>query len=696
MSYYKKIIISVCCILSLAVSLFAPLQKNIVSADLDKPIVTFACLSDLHNQGPIITNDNSNIRGTISDTIDGMKYDEENVDFVVVGGDVSSDNQTSESKMYRILDMVQDKLTELTPKTMWITGNHDYNAGESSYNSADYYNRYTQPTMGEVADENDIYIENYKGIDYICSYHYKVNDIDFICMSNSYEILEGGKQHYNYTYSDGAYEWLEDMLFSIGTEKPVFIIGHFPFRDSNSLSSPDKGLLEESGRKLKAILSGYPNAFYLYGHDHATDTAYIRTDTAQRVTEYDEFGNVLNAPKQDDSDPEESQHVNDTIVWKFTPLDGGYIVTNTANGRNLDVGVNLTTSDDRVIWNVTEDGGVVTITKADDAAGNGVYYSTNSGTFSYGANGSKTALALFECVKDGQEASYIKSNKFDENKEYVLIADKNKALTNKNITLHASNDRMLALEVEVKEDASGNVTLEVPEEEDKEQNGEQDDPVKYGKKSFTSLFMGSMRYYNNSIDGWVHENNSKVVQAMMVYVYADRIVFSMKNYGTQDAGSWDIEPYTVYMKVKDLPTPEPDDSNDSTVPDAPVTTAPVTTVPTEAPMITAPVNPVIETPEPVSVIARTNIKSVKINKKLKKAVITVKKIPGIKGYRVLVSTNRKFKGKSVKSVYSKGNTITISKLKVKKNYYIKACGYNNINGKKVFGRFSAVKKLKVK
>lgn len=690
MSTYKKMIISWCCILSLAASFIVPLQKNIVSADSEKPIVTFACLSDLHNQGPIITGDNSEIRGTISDTIDQMNYDEENVDFVVVGGDVSSDNQTSESKLYRILDMVQDKLTELSPKTMWITGNHDYNAGESSYNSADYYNRYTGPTMGEVADEDDIYIENYKGIDYVCSYHYKVNDIDFICMSNSYEILEGGKQHYNYTYSDGAYEWLENMLWNIGTEKPVFIIGHFPFRDSNSLSSPDKGLIEASGQRLKEILSGYPNVFYLYGHDHATDTAYIRTETAQRVTEYDEFGNVLNAPKQDDSDNDDTISVSGTIVWKFTPQDGGYIVTNTANGLNLGVGVNLTTSEDNVVWNVTDDGGTVTITKADDSAGNGVYYSTNSGTFSYGANGSRTSLELFECVKDGQETSYMKAAKFDENKEYVLVADKNKALTNRNITLHATNDRMLALEAERQENVSGSITLKVPEDEEQngEQNGGQDNPVKYGKKSFTTLFMGSMRYYNNSIDGWVHENNSKVVQAMMVYVYNDRIVFSMKNYGTQDAGSWDIEPYTVYMKVKDTPTPAPTDST--------VTDAPVTPAPTDASVITPPVNSVISPPEPVSSLARANIKSVKVNKKSKKVVITVKKISGIKGYRALISTNKNFKSKNTKSILSKGNKITFSKLKAKKNYYIKVCGYKTINGKKIYGRFSAVKRLKVK
>ncbi|MEG1546864.1 MAG: LamG domain-containing protein, partial [Bacteroides sp.] len=49
--------------------------------------------------------------------------------------------------------------------------------------------------------------------------------------------------------------------------------------------------------------------------------------------------------------------------------------------------------------------------------------------------------------------------------------------------------------------------------------------------SFFSAFAGSMRYYNNTIEtGGSTVNDSKVAQALMIYVYNDSIVLQMKNY----------------------------------------------------------------------------------------------------------------------------------------------------------------------
>jgi len=51
--------------------------------------------------------------------------------------------------------------------------------------------------------------------------------------------------------------------------------------------------------------------------------------------------------------------------------------------------------------------------------------------------------------------------------------------------------------------------------------------------SFITSFMGSMSYYNNSYNnGGLTAFDPEIVQALMVYVYKDRIVFQMKNYGT--------------------------------------------------------------------------------------------------------------------------------------------------------------------
>ena len=76
-----------------------------------------------------------------------------------------------------------------------------------------------------------------------------------------------------------------------------------------------------------------------------------------------------------------------------------------------------------------------------------------------------------------------------------------------------------------------------------------------GDPSFFSSFMGSMRYYNNSIEGDVSVSNSKIVQALMVYIYPDRITLKMKNYG--ESGTFgnitinkDLAAYTVYREVR--------------------------------------------------------------------------------------------------------------------------------------------------
>ena len=79
---------------------------------------------------------------------------------------------------------------------------------------------------------------------------------------------------------------------------------------------------------------------------------------------------------------------------------------------------------------------------------------------------------------------------------------------------------------------------------------------KPGTKSFFSAFMGSMRYYNNSIEtGGSTVNNSRIVQAMMIYIYKDRIELKMKNYGESGTingvtVNTDLEPYIVNREVK--------------------------------------------------------------------------------------------------------------------------------------------------
>ena len=76
-----------------------------------------------------------------------------------------------------------------------------------------------------------------------------------------------------------------------------------------------------------------------------------------------------------------------------------------------------------------------------------------------------------------------------------------------------------------------------------------------GDPSFISAFMGSMRYAYNTIDAAVGTANSRIVQALVIYVYKDRIVFQMKNYGESGTFSGitvsnNLASYTIYRNVE--------------------------------------------------------------------------------------------------------------------------------------------------
>lgn len=68
------------------------------------------------------------------------------------------------------------------------------------------------------------------------------------------------------------------------------------------------------------------------------------------------------------------------------------------------------------------------------------------------------------------------------------------------------------------------------------------------------------------------------------------------------------------------------------------------------------------------------------------------------GYQILCATNSKFtKGKKTVTVKNAKTTKkTVSKLKAKKTYHVKVRAYKTVSGKKVYGAYSAVKKIKTR
>lgn len=504
----KKIIsILLCMMMIFPITTVKASNTAEIYTQTEKPLLSIAFMSDLHNQQSILVN--GGIRGSITDVCNDLA-NTENVDLVVIGGDVTSDTYVEEPVLKKVLDNVIAETSKVSNNVLWITGNHDYNAGErDGYDSAAYYDYYMKDKVGDLP-KSEVYYEEYKGEKKLLAYHYIIKGFDFIGINTAHSDMEGAKQNNNYTYTNGAMEWVDQKLAEIGKEKTVFVMGHFPFRDSNSLSAQEKGLIPSTNEKFKMILTKYQNVFYMYGHDHGTDKAYIQTDTAQRTTKYLTDGSV-ELPYME---------IDDNVVWTVEQTNKGFTFQNVANNKFLGFDGNLNVVNDPENWEVSSDGKGNNIMKHIETG-----RSLHIGTGNKFSLGSESPVRFYKKVGD----RYLNADILEKGLQYVIVANNNFALTNRTNGSTGNNIRMEPLQVQKTEEGISNVELATP--------------------SFISSFMGSLRYYNNSIENGPTVENSKVVQNLMVYVYSDRIEFQMKNRGTANGGSWDLKPFLIKRNI---------------------------------------------------------------------------------------------------------------------------------------------------
>ena len=138
--------------------------------------------------------------------------------------------------------------------------------------------------------------------------------------------------------------------------------------------------------------------------------------------------------------------------------------------------------------------------------------------------------------------------------------------------------------------------------------------------------------------------------------------------------------------VTGVPTPVP--TILPTVPPKPTVTSVPMTTPTPTPTPTLTEKPAVVPPSKVS-----GVKA--ISKKKKVVVVTWNKNKkDAKGYEVFRSLKKNKGFKKVKTL--KGVNFKNKKLKSKKTYYYKVRAYNLDGNKKIYGKYSAVKKVKVK
>ena len=88
----------------------------------------------------------------------------------------------------------------------------------------------------------------------------------------------------------------------------------------------------------------------------------------------------------------------------------------------------------------------------------------------------------------------------------------------------------------------------------------------------------------------------------------------------------------------------------------------------------------------------------KLVSKKKALVVYWNKIANVSGYQIQVATDKKFKKTKKTVTVAKQNAIkkTVKKLKAKKKYFVRVRAYKNVDGKKVYGKWSKIKSVKTK
>lgn len=545
----------------------------------EKPLLTLACISDIHTERSLIdcaNLDDIALRGSFVRTIAKLKKDEK-IDVMLLGGDCTSDATIPVANWQQVRKLIARYTRMAFPSSastpvLYVTGNHDYEVANwdnipKPYNAGDYYTFPMKDDIGELSENDAFYEEADNGdlgtMNLLAAYHYVINGFDFVILNCGKNFF---KSAWDYVYSEESVQWVADKLVEIYADNPnktVFFALHVPFSDSNSIREPSKGIASSPGEKLlKKTLSKYPNLIMLYGHDHGGDKAYTRRKTSQRVTRYDMNGNVIattdethvdGATQDPENDQEEEVQPTESQWYIRSEASGEYLGF---NPRNL--GMVTETNVVKVeVMDASQAAFALRVSGSGSEANGNYVISSSSGRFS--ANANKYPTYFFKVTKkDDTGIVAEKVSRLEKGETYVIVAENAKdrsllyALTSEGYPATNSN-RLVGLSVvptdgKITLDASQINALWTLEEA----------VTETAQPSFFSAFMGSMRYYYNTIDpGDMPVETPNIVQALMVYVYADRVELHMKNYNRSGTINGitvnkELAPYISYRKV-DVP-----------------------------------------------------------------------------------------------------------------------------------------------
>ena len=138
-------------------------------------------------------------------------------------------------------------------------------------------------------------------------------------------------------------------------------------------------------------------------------------------------------------------------------------------------------------------------------------------------------------------------------------------------------------------------------------------------------------------------------------------------------------------------TPSPTPAQQPTV--TPVPSDQPQAVPSTPAVSNIPNNDTGNNPSVKAVLTKATLKSVK-NIKGRKLTAKWTKVKNADGYQIQYAPNKKFKKAKSKTV--KPTSVTLKKLKKKTTYFVRVRAYKAADGKKVYGKWSNVKKVKIK
>ena len=144
----KRFFLLATSILLTGLSLWAQPQE-----EAEKPLVTIACLSDVHAMNSMLTPSSGlikdvTVRSSFIQTLRQMK-EQEDVDIIVLGGDCQSDKTIAEANSMQVRRVINNVTRDVfaegkAKNVLWVTGNHDYEVANyddipKPYCAGDFY-----------------------------------------------------------------------------------------------------------------------------------------------------------------------------------------------------------------------------------------------------------------------------------------------------------------------------------------------------------------------------------------------------------------------------------------------------------------------------------------------------------------------------------------------------------------------------